>query len=460
MIGKSPNHQQTHLFLANLTDFINPKHQLCWLAEKIDWQFFETQFASLYSKVGSPAKPIRLMVGLLILKQVYNLSDERVIEEWVSNPYFQYFCGNSVFQWQFPCDPSDLVHFRHRIGVEGVENILAVSILIHGKEVLNEDISIDTTVQEKNITFPTETKLAIKVIEQCWSIGEKEGIEVRQSYKFKLKELLKEANAKSAKKAVKSKKAKKRIKTIAGRLVRELKRKLSPESLEKHQEMLKICEKVLSQKKNDKDKIYAIDAPEVSCIAKGKADKKYEFGSKVSFATSQKSNVIMAAVSFRGNPNDNKTLEKTLEQEERMTGVRAKNAYVDRGYKKQKIGATEIHPPSNGVGKTESEKATIRKKFRRRAGIEPIIGHTKADYGMERNYLKGEAGDAINALLAASAFNFKSWMRKALSQLIFVIKYLKLCLEIWIMKAIMRFLGDLRKGQRKVRGTLAQLNAV
>jgi IS5 family transposase len=235
--------------------------------------------------------------------------------------------------------------------------------------------------------------------------------------------------SKSPKKAAERKKARKSIKTKAGVLVREMRRKLSPESLLKHEEILKICEKVLNQKREDKDKIYSLHEPEVGCIAKGKAHKKYEFGSKVSFGVSQKSNVIVSVVNFKGNPNDNKTLDKTLEKQEKLTGVRAKNAYVDRGYKSRRIGETKIQAPSNGVGKTASEKTKLRKSFRRRAGIEPIIGHTKTDFGMGRNYLKGEIGDAINAMLAASAFNFKSWMRNAVEKLFFVLEYLKQMLE-------------------------------
>jgi transposase, IS5 family len=425
MLGKSPNPDQKHLFMPNLVEFINPKHELSLLAEAIDWQQFETDFAQFYSNLGSPAKPIRLMVGLLILKQLYDLGDETVMAEWISNPYFQHFCGESVFQWKFPCDPSDLVHFRHRIGEAGVEKVLSASILLHPKEVLSEDISIDTTVQEKNITFPTDTKLAVKVIKKCQAIAKQEAVKLRQSYKFTVKGLLKTANSRSPKKAVERKKARKSIKTKAGVLVREMKRKLSPESLAKHEEILKVCEKVLNQKREDKDKIYSLHELEVSCIAKGKAEKKYEFGSKVSFAVSQKSNVIVSVVNFKGNPNDNKTLEKTLEKQEKLTGARAKKAYVDRGYKSQKIGQTEVQAPSNGVGKTATEKTKLRKSFRRRAGIEPIIGHTKSDFGMGRNYLKGEIGDAINAMLAASAFNFKSWMRKAAAKLFFVLEYLK-----------------------------------
>lgn len=416
------------MFLANLMDFIDPRHRLYLLAEAIDWDGFETGFAPLYSSVGCPAKPVRLMVGLLILKQVYNLADETVMEEWVSNPYFQYFCGETVFQWKFPCDPSDLVHFRHRIGETGVEKILAASILIHGEEILKEAVSIDTTVQEKNITFPTDTKLAVKIIKKCRKIARSEGIELRQSYKFVVKRLLLTANSKSPKMAKARRRAKRQIKTIAGRLVRELRRKLSAEGLERHRENISIFERVLAQKKDDKNKIYSLHALEVACIAKGKTHKKYEFGSKVSLSTTQKSNVIVAAVNFKGNPNDNKTLEKTLDQQERLTGVRPKKAFVDRGYKSREIGTTQINAPGNGNGKTKYEKRKLRECFRRRAAVEPLIGHTKSDFGMDRNYLKGETGDAINAILAATASNFKNWMRNALEQLIFVLDFIK---QIW-----------------------------
>jgi IS5 family transposase len=401
------------------------------LANKIDWQQFETDFAPLYSSIGTPAKPIRLMIGLLILKQVYNLSDETVMGEWISNPYFQYFCGEVLFQWEFPCDPSELVHFRHRIGVGGVEKILAMSLLIDGKEALNEDVSIDTTVQEKNITYPTDTKLRVKIIEQCREIAETEGLELRQSYKFVVKDLLKKANSKSKKQAGEKKKARKKLKTIAGRLVRELRRKLEGERLAQWLEKIEIFEKVLKQKKDDKDKIYSLHALEVGCVAKGKDHKKYEFGSKVAFSVGQKSNLVKAAVSFKGNPNDNQVLEKTLAQQEKVTGERAKKAYVDRGMKTQQVGETEVIAPSNGKGKSAWEKAKLRKAFRRRAGIEPIIGHVKSDCGMERNYLKGEVGDEINAILAGSAFNFRSWLRKALEKIIFVIKYLQLVRQWW-----------------------------
>jgi len=250
---------------------------------------------------------------------------------------------------------------------------------MHGKAVLNEDVSIDTTAQPKNITYPTDTKLAVKIIRQCRKIAEEEAVELRQSYKFVETDLLKKANSKSQKQAKVKKKARKKLKTIANRLGRELKRKLNEESLVKHQEKLEIYERVLRQKKDDKDKIYSLHELEVGCIAKGKEHKKYEFGSKVAFAVGQKSNVIKAAVSFKGNPNDNQTVEKTIEQQKKLTGEVPKKAYVDRGIKSGQIGETQVIAPSNGKGKAGAEKARLRKGFRRRAGIEPIIGHVKSD---------------------------------------------------------------------------------
>lgn len=206
--------------------------------------------------MGTPAKPIRLMVGLLILKQIDNLSDETIMAEWVSNPYFQYFWGEEVFQWKISGDPSEVVHFRHRIGVEGVGKIPEVSILMHGKEVLNEDVSIDTRAQPKNMTYPTDTELAVKIIKQCRRIAKPEEVELRRSYKFVETDLLKKANSKSQKQARAKKQARKKLKTIANRLVGELKREFTEESLVKEQAKLEIYERVLRQKKQDKDKIY------------------------------------------------------------------------------------------------------------------------------------------------------------------------------------------------------------
>ena len=231
MEGKSANLAQQSFLYPNLLDQLNPKHPLIALSKTIPWDYFEDSFAPLYSRTGRPSKPIRLMVGLSILKHLENLSDEVLVERWLQNPYYQAFCGVAEFHWEWPCDPTDLIYFRKRIGEEGFEKILAVSIAIHGEEIEEKEACIDTTVQEKNITFPTDDKLHCKVIARCWKLAEEHGVKLRRSFRRELKRqklaLRFRHHPKNGKKA---KKASKRLQTIAGVLVRELQRKL-PESV-------------------------------------------------------------------------------------------------------------------------------------------------------------------------------------------------------------------------------------
>ncbi len=420
MLGKPTSQNQKNLFQPLLREFIDLNHELVLLGEKMDWNKLEKEFSILYSNTGAPSKPIRLMCGLLILKQLYGYGDETLMPAWVSNPYFQYFCGEAHFNWEFPCDPSDLVHFRKRIGSKGVESIFAQSILLHGKSAQTHEICIDSTAQEKNITFPTDVKLQVKIIKGCNKLAKQLEIEQRQNYKFVLKKyLIASRFGHHPKRRKQGLKAQRKIKTIAFRLVNELGRKLSPELLEQNKAQLDIYKKVLSQKRHDSNKIYSFHEPEVACIAKGKAHKPYEFGSKVSFGITKTGNIIVAAVNFKGNPHDSKTLEETLNQHERLTGKRAEGAIVDRGYPgKKMIGETKILRADNGKQNTAYQKKKQRGRFERRAAIEPIISHTKHQYGMARNYLKGTAGDEINAMMAAAAYNFKSWINKTKTKLI------------------------------------------
>lgn len=415
MIGYSPEQNQKNLFQPLLKEFIDLNHELVLLSQKIDWKSLENEFTSLYSNTGAPAKPIRLMVGLLILKQVYNLGDETVIPTWISNPYMQYFCGEAHFQWKMPCDPSDLVHFRKRMGAKGIEKILAQSVLIHGSSAQSDEICIDTTAQEKNITYPTDVKLHVKIIKGCQKIASKENIIQRQSYLRTTKKLLLQNRfAHHPTKRKLARKAQRKIKTIAGRLVRELDRKLSVESIKGYQQQLAIYKQVLKQNRHDSNKIYSLHEPEVACIAKGKIAKPYEFGSKICLAITKHSNIIVGALNFTGNPHDSKTLESILDQHELLTGKRAKAAIVDRGFRGKKIvNGTQIILPDNGSNKSNYEKRKSRIQFRRRAAIEPIISHVKYNHRMIKNYLKGVQGDQINSMMAAAAFNFKSWLNKA-----------------------------------------------
>lgn len=221
MKDSSPDHNQMSFLSPNLLDHLNPKHPLLQLAQTIHWDFFESEFAPLYSNIGRPAKPIRLMVGLCILKHMGNVSDDVIVQQWVQNPYFQAFCGEAEFQWSFPCDPSDLVYFRKRIGEKGFEKILASSITIHGGSGVEEEVCIDTTVQENNITFPTDAKLYRKIIVRCLKLARANGIKLRRSYAKEIKQRKLECRfAGHPKNRVKARKAVKRLKTIASCLVR------------------------------------------------------------------------------------------------------------------------------------------------------------------------------------------------------------------------------------------------
>lgn len=407
---KKPQNQATLFFDFDAT--LNQKHPLYILANKINWKIFDDSFLPLYSQNnGRPAKPIRRMVGLLVLKHLRNISDESVVEQWSENIYFQYMCGEKSFVAGQPCEASELVHFRRRIGESGVALILKESIRINGDDAMDDDVIVDTTVQEKNITFPTDSKLHKKIIKKCWGIAVEKNLKIRQSYRKTLKKLSMDQRFRSnPKNKSKARKADRKIKTIAGRLVRELERKLPAD--DKHRESLTLFQKILSQKRKDKDKIYSIHEPDTKCISKGKEHKQYEFGSKASIAKT-KSGVIVGAKGFR-NEFDGHTLDPALEQVAELTGKRPKRAVVDRGYKgAEKIGETIVvlpKPPKKNQSKYQTQQ--LRKLHKSRAGIEPIIGHLKQDHRLSRNYYKGIYGDNINVMLAAAAFNFKRMMNK------------------------------------------------
>ncbi len=371
--------------------------------------------------MGAPAKPIRLMVSLLILKQLRNLSDESVVEQWRENVFYQYFSGETFYASKAPCVPTELVEFRKRIGEEGIELIFRESIRINGKDGEKKTLSADTTVQEKNITFPTDDKLFKKIIVKCRHIAAEENIELRQSYTQTVKKLSIVQRMKKRKggSAV-ARKANKKIKTIAGRLTRELERTLTAAALTKWGSDLQLFGKVLAQKREDTGKVYSLHEPQVNCFSKGKEHKRYEFGSKASLLITQRTGVIVGAMNFTKNVHDSKTLPAALQQHERLTGIKAKEVFADRGYRGPKqINDTHIHLPKPEKNITVSK----RNKHKRRAAIEPVIGHLKHDYRMARNFLKGSYGDAVNLMLAASAMNFKRMMnlwkagRISLSQL-------------------------------------------
>jgi transposase, IS5 family len=411
MIPKKKPKNQSSLFFS-FADTLDQKHPLFVLANQIQWEVFEQAFEPLYSPGnGRPGLPIRLMVGLLMIKHIRNVSDESVVEQWSENNYYQYFCGETAFVCGEPCEASELVHFRNRIGEKGVELILKESIRVNGKDSEDDHVSTDSTVQEKNITFPTDAKLHNKIIKKCKQITEKQQITVRQTYTRTLKKLSRDQRFRNhPKNKAKARKADKRIKTIAGRLVRELERNLPPNSI--YQRDLDLFNRVLAQKKTDKNKIYSLHEPDTCCISKGKEHKKYEFGNKASIVKTN-SGVIVGALGFR-NEYDGHTLEPALMQVKKMVGKLPKIVTVDRGYR----GISQIQDTQILIPKTPPKNQTrymsnkLRKAHHKRAAIEPVIGHVKQDHRMGRNFYRGIVGDNINIMLAAAAFNFKRMMNK------------------------------------------------
>lgn len=414
MVGKTNKKEQRDLFRPMLVDFIDKRHELVLLADKMDWGYFERELSPFYSQLGRPSMPVRLMVGCLLLKRIYNLGDETLAEAWKMNPYMQYFCGMEHFEHGFPCDPSDFVHFRKRIGEQGVGKIFTYSVLIHGASATGKQVLSDTTVQENNTTFPTDAKLAKKVIDRCNALAGRTGVVQRQTYARVSKQLVRDTfNPKHPKRAVKARKAGKKLRTIAGRLLRELERGLSPEQLAPYARELALYRQVIEQKRTDKDKVYSIHKPFTCCIAKGKAHKQYEFGNKVGLMATSGTLIITAIKAFAGNPHDSRTIAPLLEQAGGNGLAVPREVVYDRGGKGQKqIGQTTVSTPDNRPPKrdTEYQKRKKRKKFRRRAAIEPLIGHLKSDFRMGQNYLHGTLSPQINAFLAAAGWNLKKMM--------------------------------------------------
>lgn len=408
-------------FYSTFEEQLSHRHPLYILANQIKWDIFEDAFTPLYSQEGRPGKPIRLMVSLLMLKHVRNLSDESVVEQWFENIYYQYFSGEKTYACGVPCEPSELVHFRNRIGAAGIELIFKESIRVNGKDGTEQEATTDTTVQEKNITYPTDNKLHRKIIKKCVGIAADENVELRQSYTRTVKKLLMEQRFRNhPKNKGRARKADRKIKTIAGRLVRELERKLTPGL---HQDTLELFKKVLAQKRTDSNKIYSLHEPHTQCMSKGKEHKKYEFGSKVSIITTKTTGVIIGAINIEKNVHDSKTLQPALEQQQRLTGVTLKNNFVDRGYRgvKEVLGTTIITPDKSTKQRTPYQKQKLRNGFKRRAAIEPKIGHLKQDHRLSRNFYKGIKGDNINVMLAAAGMNFKRMMNKwKLNPLVFL----------------------------------------
>lgn len=406
------------IFEVALESFIDMSHELVLLSKRIDWSAVESDFAEYYcADNGRPSVPIRTMVGMMLLKNIYNLSDEGVVARWLENPYMQYFTGEKVFRKRPPINPVDMTKFRKRIGEQGAEKIFKISLMVNAAEVTEKEmkqVMIDSTVQEKNITFPTDAKLYRKIIERILNVSEREHIVLRRTYTREVKSLkLKVRFMNHPTRKKEGKKAVKRLRTIARAMVNDIARKMNDIQLSRYRKDIELYLRVIRQERSDKDKVYSLHEPEVECISKGKEHKKYEFGNKSAIAKTG-SGLIVSALAFQGNPYDGHTLSAHREQILRLTGYEPEEALTDRGYRgKKRVGNMAVSIPSSGSpGQSYYQKRKVRKKFCKRAGIEPVIGHLKSDHRMMRNYLKGTLGDAINTMMAAAAYNMRHWMNK------------------------------------------------
>jgi len=419
MQPKSTVIDQGDLFRSRLDQILNRRHPLYRLADSIDWSVFDKDFGKLYvENVGRPGLSIRLLVGLHYLKHAFNESDESVVDRLLENPYWQYFCGFEYFQHHISLDPTSLVKWRKRIGPKGMEKLLAVTIETaksknHVSKEHLERVNVDTTVQEKAIAFPTDARLYHKARRILVRLAKRDGIGLRQSYERLGKSaFIMQGRYSHARQMKRAKREQKKLRTYLGRVIRDIRRKCS-EPGEKLATMLERAHRIFTQSRNDKNKLYSLQAPEVECIAKGKVHKKYEFGCKVSLVSTSEDSWIVGVQAVHGNPYDGHTLKAALDQAEEITGWRPEHAYCDKGYKGAPavLNNTQVHLANK---KKQSMKPSEWKWYRRRSGIEPIIGHAKQDHRMDRNYLKGEEGDKINAILAGCGFNIRKLLRAIL----------------------------------------------
>lgn len=411
------NDPQDDLFKVRLSDLVNPNHALCRLAHQIDWAQLEKHIAPHFSDLGAAALPVRLMAGLLYLEHAFKVSDERVVEQWLESPYWQYFCGETFFRHEFPCDPSSLTRWRQRLGEEGCEWLLTATIDAGLKSKLVKPSSlkrvvIDTTVQEKNIRFPTDSQLQNQSRKQLVTLAHELGISLRQTYqkqaRFLLPKIGRYAHAKQFKRM---RKALKKIKNALGCVHRDLLRKITPD-MHLNQAQVQVlfhAERLLNQQKHSKHKLYSLHAPETECLSKGKAHKRYEFGVKASFATTLRECFVVGARSFAGNPYDGHTLSEQLEQVKILCNDKPiDEAYVDKGYRGSGYeGETTIIIAGQKRGITQLQQ----RRLNRRNSIEPIIGHMKQDGKLGRCYLKGQTGDAINVILCGAGQNIRKLLK-------------------------------------------------
>ena len=455
-------------FRARLDTMIDLRHPLAVLARQLPWDRIERALAPKFVHQDRPAKPgivvdllgehalefgggvsnagrprlsIRLMASLLYLKNAFNLSDEELVQRWSENVVWQFFSGMDYYEPRLPCDATQIGRFRRAIGEEGLEQLLKSTIetavqtqAIKPAEL--ERVIVDTTVQEKAIAHPVDSRLLEIARHKVASAARRAGIALKQTFAKEGKELRRKAGGYAhAKQFKRLRKTVKRQRTILGVVMREVQRKIDtqsqaiaaggeperepsgPTALSELQMWLQRAERIRTQQRFDKNKLYALHAPEVECIGKGKARKPYEFGVKVSLAVTHKQGLMVGARSFPGNPFDGHILSAQLEQATNLMqdlGRRPTQAIVDLGFRGVDGDNPDVEIIHRGKYRTLTNQQ--RRWLKRRQAIEPMIGHTKSDNRMERCWLPGALGDALHALSCAAGYNIR-WLMRAIVRL-------------------------------------------
>ncbi len=437
MKPRRPPPEQDDLLRARLVEMIDMRHELVKLAALIDWEVFEREWAGLFpSPAGRPATPTRLVAGLFYLQHAFRLSDEAVVARWAENPYWQHFCGETFFQHRPPIDASSMTRWRNRIGEEGVEWLLTETIRAGQRAGTVQDdhlkkVTVDTTVMEKNIAHPTDARLYEVARRKLVRLAREAGIDLRQTYNRLGPRLCGQVGRYAhARQFKRMRKALRRLKGYTGRVLRDIERQMGkvtegPLKL-RLQDLAALVNRLLAQKQKDRRKLYSLHEPAVDCISKGKAHKRYEFGTKVSVATTTQGGFVVGMRSLPGNPYDGHTLHEALEQVEILTDRRPDMAFVDRGYRGHGVETVKVFISGARRGVTR----TIAKQLRRRSAIEPMIGHMKNDGRLTRCPLKGTTGDALFAVLCGCGHNIRMILRHLrifLSQFIWLITLLRGC---------------------------------
>ena len=411
---KPPAQEPDGLFKTPLERFIDMRHPLVGLADRIDWEALDGEVAGCFGDVGRPAVPTRFILGMLILKAMNSLSDEALFDRWSCDPYFQHFTGEIYFQHRVPHERSGLSHWRNRLGADILDRLLRESLNVaQNTGALTkcdmEVVTVDTTVQEKAVRFPTDAALLYTALTKLGIEARMSGIKLRQSYVRVAKTAAMMAGRYAHAKHFKRMRRRiNKLRTYVGRLIRDIRRKATHID-EELAILLDRAGRIRNQRTSDKKKLYSLHEPEVMCISKGKAHKRYEFGQKVSVTTTNRGNWIVGVNLCEGNPYDGHTLAKAIATTEQVTRVSVTDAYVDKGYRGNNYeGEAAIHISGSS---TRRLTRTQKKRRRRRSAVEPKIGHLKSDNRMGRCFLKGLAGDSLNAVLAAAGSNLQKLLR-------------------------------------------------